>query len=80
MTIIMRNRDFMFTVFEKGGEFYMTAVAGGVAMYDITLHLPREDVAQFQVDENKAIALAKDLVTRTSAYESRLVQPAIDPA
>ena len=79
MTILVRNRDYMFTIFEKDGEIFMTAVAGGVGMYDVTIRLLESDVRQFQADENKAIALARDLVTRTYAYKDRQVIPAIDP-
>jgi hypothetical protein len=79
MTILIRNRPFMFSVFDRDGEFYLTAVAGGVALYDLTIKLTKEEVLAFQQDENKAIATAKDLITRTDAYQDRLVTPAIDP-
>ena len=80
MSIIMKNRDYMFTVFDKDGGYYLTAVAGGVAMYDVTIALTQHEIEQFQADENKAIALARDLITRTPAYEDRLVRPAIRPS
>lgn len=79
MTILLRNRDYMFTVFEIDGEHYLTAVTGGVAQYDITLRLTKEEAASFADDENKAIATATDFVTRTHAYEARMVTPSIDP-
>ena len=80
MSIIMRNRPFMFTVFSHGSENLMTVTAGGVAQYEITVRVSEDDVRQFQLDENKAIALAKDVATRTSAYSDRLVTPSVDPA
>lgn len=79
MNIIYRNRDYMFTLFELEGQAYLTVVAGGVAQYEITITVPREDLDVFQKDENKLIALAKDVATRTAAYEDRLVRPSIDP-
>lgn len=79
MSIIYRNRDYMFTLFELDGQAYLTVVAGGVAQYEITIKIPSEDLEVFQKDENKLIALAKDVATRTTAYEDRLVKPSIDP-
>lgn len=79
MSIIYRNRDYMFTLFELDGQAYLTVVAGGVAQYEITIKIPSEDLEVFQKDENKLIALAKDVATRTTAYEDRLIKPSIDP-
>jgi hypothetical protein len=70
----------MFTVFSQGDVYLMTVVAGGVAQYEITITVPAEDVESFRRDENKAIALAKDVATRTSAYEDRMIRPAVDPS
>ena len=80
MAIVMRNRDFMFTVFSRGDEYLMTVTAGGVAQYEISVRVPEGDVRQFQADENKAIALAKDVATRTAAYQDRIVTPSVDPS
>ena len=77
--MIMKNCDHMFTIFDKDGNWYLTAVAGGVAMYEVTLSLTRDDVDRLQADEAKAIALARDLVLRSPAYEGRLVRPALRP-
>lgn len=79
MTILSRNRAYMFTVFTRGDEYLMTVVAGGVAMYEITIRLSEKDVRYFAEDENRAIALAKGVATRTDAYRDRLVMPAVDP-
>lgn len=78
MTIITRNRDFMFTTFSKDGIYYMTVVAGSVAQYDVTVTLSEEEIHGFEDDSNKLIALAKDVANRTSAYSDRLVTPSID--
>lgn len=80
MAILIRNRDYMFTVFSVGEEYFLTVVAGGVAQYEITVRVAPADVEAFRSDENKAIALAKDVATRTDAYEDRLVRPSIDPS
>lgn len=79
MTILYKNNPHMFTVFEIEGENYLTATTGGVGQYEITMRLTKEEVASFLEDENKAIAISRDFVTRTAAYESRLVRPSIDP-
>lgn len=80
MSIIIKNSAFMFTMFDRDGEYFMTAVAGGVGQYDLTIRVPKEDVEQFKLDENKPIALARNLITRTSAYEDRLMRPFVDPS
>ena len=67
------------SVFDQDGRYYMTAVAGGVAQYDLTITLSAAEVTAFQADETKAIATCRDLITRTQAFEHRLVTPAIDP-
>jgi HSP20 family molecular chaperone IbpA len=80
MTILMSSNRYMFDVFRHGDEYYMTATTGGVAQYDITIRLTKAEADSFLDDENKAIALSIDLVTRTSAYEGRIVRPSIDPS
>ena len=80
MAIVMRNRAFMFTVFQRADGFYMTVTAGGVAQYDITIRLDEDAVRRFETNENEAIALAKDVATRTAAYQDRLISPSIDPS
>lgn len=79
ITVLVENKQYMFTVFERHEYFYMTVVAGGSAMYNVTITLSPEEAMSFQGDENKAIATAMDLITRTSAYEARLVTPPLDP-
>ena len=79
MTILMSSNRYMFDVFEVNGHHYMTVTTGGVAQYDITINLTKAEVDSFAEDENKAIALSIDVVTRTAAYEDRLVRPSIDP-
>jgi len=79
MTILSRNRDSMATLFERDGQAYLTVVAGGVGQYEITLKIQRDDLEILLKDENKLIAFAKDVATRTAAYEDRLVNPPIDP-
>lgn len=79
MSILYRNRDYMFTLFEKESQVYLTVVSGGVAQYEVTITVPPEDVDIYLKDENKLIALAKDVATRTNAYEERIVRPSIDP-
>ena len=68
MSIIMRNKPHMFTIFSRDNDHFMTAVAGGIARYDLTIKLSQADVSYLAADENKAIALARDLITRTGAY------------
>ena len=79
MAIIISNSPWMFTVFSRGDHYQMTVVAGGVAMYNLTVRLSREEVEQFKSDENKAIAMARDVLTRTPAYKPRVVWPSVDP-
>ncbi|KQM63567.1 MULTISPECIES: hypothetical protein [unclassified Sphingomonas] len=69
----------MFTLFRQDGRDLMTVVAGGVGMYEITIRLSAQEVAALCADETRAIALARDVVTRTAAYADRRVSPAIDP-
>lgn len=79
MSILCRNRDYLFTLFERESRAYLTVVAGGVAQYEITITVPPENVDIYLKDENKLIALAKDVASRTNAYEERIVRPSIDP-
>lgn len=80
MTILARNRDHMVTLFERDGQAYLTVVAGGVGLYEVTITVPPEDVPFYRQDEDKLIALARDVATRTAAYAHRRTDPAIDPA
>ena len=79
MTILLSSNRYMFDVFELNGQHYMTVTTGGVAQYDITITLTQAEVDSFADDENKAIALSIDVVTRTPAYAARQVTPSIDP-
>lgn len=78
--ILLRNVNYMFTVFTKDDRYYMTVVVGGVGMYDLTVQVTQQEVEDFRRDPNKAIVLAKDVATRTAAYADRLIDPSIDPS
>ena len=52
VSVILKDRDHMFTVFDKDGRLYVTAVAGGVATYDVAITLTREDIDLFLRGEN----------------------------
>ena len=77
--IYISNREFMFSVFSLNDVDYMTVTTGGVAQYDITVKLDAGDVDLFLKDNNRAIAMSTDIITRTSAYSDRIVHPPIDP-
>lgn len=79
MAILISNARHMFQVFSARSKYYMNVTVGGVALYDVTVTLTSEEVELFRKDDNLAIALAADIATRTSAYEGRLVHPAIVP-
>ncbi|WP_260599059.1 hypothetical protein [Sphingomonas endolithica] len=75
MTILRSSDCYMIDVFELGGQYYMTVTTGGVGQYDVTIALTKAETDSFAEDENKAIAFSIDVVTRTWAYEDRLVRP-----
>lgn len=77
--ILYRNADWMFTLFRHDGRDLVTVVAGGVGMYEITVRLSAQEMAVLCVDEASAIALARDVATRTAAYADRRVSPPVYP-
>ena len=80
MTILLSSDRHMFDVFALDGVHYLTVTTGGVGQYDVTIRLTEREVDSFRLDENKAIAMAIDVATRTSAYAGRIVHPPLDPA
>lgn len=77
--ILYRNADWMFTLFRQGERDLMTVVAGGVGLYDVTIRLSEEEMTALCADPAHAIALARDVATRTAAYADRRVSPPVDP-
>ena len=79
MTILAPNREAMATLFERDGQAYLTVVAGGVGLYEVTIIVPADDVASYLKDEDALIALARDVATRIAAYAHRRTDFPIDP-
>jgi len=79
MTILMLNRDKMFTIFSKDDQFYLTSVTGGVAQYGITILLSEEEARMLAADPERAEKLAYRLNGAPDAFEDRRVRPSIAP-
>ena len=79
MQVLIRNPNQMFDVFEKDGQIYMTAMTGGVAMYDVTIMLTDEEHRAAMADEGFALDLARRLSHDPKAFEDRLIRPPIVP-
>ena len=77
--VLYRNADWIFTLFQHDGHDLMTVVAGGVGLYGVTIRLSAQEMAAVCADEARAIALARDVATRTAAYADHRVSPPIDP-
>lgn len=80
MSVLISNSRYMFVVFDRDDQYYMTVTVGGVAQYDVTVRLSSTDIIAFQENLNLTIAMSIDVATRMSAYEERIVRPSIDPS
>jgi hypothetical protein len=79
VNILLKNRDKMFSVFELEGQYYMTAIAGGVAQYGITIWLSEEDARTIVADKVRSEDLAFRLTASPESFEDRRIRPSINP-
>lgn len=76
-TILLQNNPHMFVLFvDDRNRHLLTVTTGGVAMTEVTIELTAEEARDLAGDEAKAIALARQVATKTSVFEERRVRPA----
>ena len=79
MQLLYRNSEHMFDIFEDGGNTFITATAGTVAMYEVTMCLTAEEVERALANEAYGVELARRLAYNPKDFADRLVEPAISP-
>lgn len=73
-SVLLQHDARMFVLFrDREGRHLLTVAAGGVAMTDVTIALTVQEAGDL------AVALARQVATRTSVFEERRIRPAIWP-
>jgi hypothetical protein len=73
---IIKNVEKMFSLdCDDLGHYILSAMCGGVGMYEVSILLDAEEVERFRIEGNAFIEeLAYDVVRNTSKYKDRILR------
>lgn len=79
-TEVLAEEAWNFVVFKYGGDWVLTYLAGSVGLYDVTIRLSKEEVAQIRAAPDYAKSLAEQFRLQRERYCERQQRPAVWPS
>ena len=78
-TEVLAERAWDFVVFRRGAAWILTYVAGGVGLYEVSIRLNEDEVAQIRAVPAYAKSLAEQFRREPEDYQARELRPAVSP-
>ena len=79
MSILLVEKDKMFTIFENGNQHYLSVVPGCAALFTVTISPSQQEAGELVADKKHAEALACRVTTSSGSFEDRRVRPWVMP-
>jgi hypothetical protein len=79
-TEVLAEEAWNFVVFKHGNDWVLTYIAGSVGLYDVSIKLSKEEVAQIRVTPVAAKSLAEQFRLKSEQYSERQLRPAVWPS
>ena len=77
---VLAEQAWNFVVFSYGADWVLTYVAGGVGLYEVSIRLTTEELAQIRATPEFAKSLAQQFRTAPEHYRARELHPAVSPS